>query len=69
MDNSQFLSNDAYFFQKISCRFANRIFSPLWNRDNIKCVFVTFKEDIGTYGRGGYYDDFGVIRCVFLVFQ
>lgn len=45
-------------------RFANRIFSPLWNRDNIKCVFVTFKEDIGTYGREGYYDDFGVIRDI-----
>ena len=43
-------------------RFANRIFGPLWNRDNIQCVQITFKEDIGTYRRGGYYDEFGVIR-------
>ncbi len=45
-------------------RFGNRIFGPLWNRDNVKCVMVQFKEDIGTYGRGGYYDEFGVIRDV-----
>eukprot|EP00794_Sanderia_malayensis_P006121 gene6121-6825_t len=45
-------------------RFGNRIFGPLWNRDNIKCVMVQFKEDIGTFGRGGYYDEFGVIRDV-----
>lgn len=45
-------------------RFANRIFTPLWNRDNIASVQITFKENIGTYGRGGYYDDFGVIRDI-----
>ena len=45
-------------------RFANRFFSPLWNRDNIACVKITFKEDFGTYGRGGYYDEFGVIRDI-----
>jgi len=45
-------------------RFGNRIFGPLWNRDNIQCVMIQFKEDIGTYGRGGYYDEFGVIRDV-----
>ena len=43
-------------------RFGNHIFGPLWNRDNIQCVMIQFKEDIGTYGRGGYYDEFGVIR-------
>lgn len=25
-------------------RFANRIFTPNWNRDNIQCVRITFKE-------------------------
>jgi len=45
-------------------RFANRFFSPLWNRDNIACVKITFKEDFGTYGRGGYYDNYGVIRDI-----
>jgi len=45
-------------------RFANRLFSSLWNRDNIHSVKITFKEDIGTYGRGGYYNEFGVIRDI-----
>jgi len=45
-------------------RFGNQVFSPLWNRNNIQCVMITFKEDIGTYGRGGYFDEFGIIRDV-----
>ena len=45
-------------------RFANSIFGPIWNRGNIACVFLTFKEPFGTEGRGGYFDEFGVIRDV-----
>uniref|UniRef100_A0A672U6M4 Glucose-6-phosphate 1-dehydrogenase n=1 Tax=Strigops habroptila TaxID=2489341 RepID=A0A672U6M4_STRHB len=45
-------------------RFGNRIFGPIWNRDNVACVVVTFKEPFGTEGRGGYFDDFGIIRDV-----
>jgi len=45
-------------------RFANRIFGPIWNRDNIASVLITFKEPIGTGGRGGYFDNFGIIRDV-----
>lgn len=45
-------------------RFANRIFGPIWNRDNIACVVLTFKEPFGTEGRGGYFDEFGIIRDV-----
>jgi hypothetical protein len=37
-------------------RFANTVFEPIWNRDHIKCVQITFKEDFGTQGRGGYFD-------------
>ncbi|NWV78000.1 G6PD dehydrogenase, partial [Dasyornis broadbenti] len=44
-------------------RFGNRIFGPIWNRDNVACVVLTFKEPFGTEGRGGYFDDFGIIRC------
>jgi len=45
-------------------RFSNSIFEPLWNRDHIRNVQVTFTEDFGTEGRGGYYDDFGVVRDI-----
>ncbi|ORC93229.1 glucose-6-phosphate 1-dehydrogenase [Trypanosoma theileri] len=45
-------------------RFANRIFSALWNSSNIACVRITFKETIGTEGRGGYFDNVGIIRDV-----
>lgn len=46
-------------------RFGNRIFGPLWNRDNIANVTISFKEPFGTQGRGGYFDSFGIIRFVF----
>ncbi|KAA8496561.1 Glucose-6-phosphate 1-dehydrogenase [Porphyridium purpureum] len=45
-------------------RFANIMFEPLWNRHYIKSVTITFKEDIGTYGRGGYFDKVGIVRDV-----
>lgn len=45
-------------------RFANRIFSPIWNCDNITCVILTFKEPFGTEGHGGYFSEFGIIQDV-----
>eukprot|EP00697_Spironema_sp_BW2_P003106 gnl/Spiro4/14148_TR7603_c0_g1_i1.p1 gnl/Spiro4/14148_TR7603_c0_g1~~gnl/Spiro4/14148_TR7603_c0_g1_i1.p1 ORF type:complete len:486 (+),score=161.53 gnl/Spiro4/14148_TR7603_c0_g1_i1:202-1659(+) len=45
-------------------RFANLVFQPQWNRNYINSVQITFKENIGTQGRGGYFDDFGIIRDV-----
>lgn len=45
-------------------RFANSIFEPLWNRNNIASVVISFKEDFGTKGRGGYFDKSGIIRDV-----
>ncbi|KAL8611290.1 Glucose-6-phosphate 1-dehydrogenase [Nucella lapillus] len=45
-------------------RFGNRIFSPIWNRDNVASVVISFKEPFGTEGRGGYFDSFGIIRDV-----
>ena len=50
----------------IVLRFGNRIFSRIWNRDSIQTVSITFKEPFGTAGRGGYFDEFGIIRCVFV---
>ncbi|RZF33641.1 hypothetical protein LSTR_LSTR007019 [Laodelphax striatellus] len=48
----------------MTLRFANRIFSPTWNRECISSVLITFKEPFGTQGRGGYFDEFGIIRDV-----
>ncbi|OWF54590.1 glucose-6-phosphate 1-dehydrogenase X-like isoform X1 [Mizuhopecten yessoensis] len=45
-------------------RFANKLFSHIWNRDNIASVVISFKEPFGTQGRGGYFDEFGIIRDV-----
>lgn len=48
----------------IVLRFANLIFSQVWNRVNVACVTITFKEPFGTQGRGGYFDPNGIIRDV-----
>jgi glucose-6-phosphate 1-dehydrogenase len=48
----------------ITLRFANHVFEPIWNRDHIEAVDILWKENIGTKGRGGYFDDFGIIRDV-----
>ncbi|GJN27238.1 hypothetical protein PR202_gb15240 [Eleusine coracana subsp. coracana] len=45
-------------------RFANRLFLPLWNRDNIDNIQIVFREDFGTEGRGGYFDQYGIIRDI-----
>jgi len=45
-------------------RFANAVFEPLFNRNYVSSVSISFKEDIGTEGRGGYFDEFGIIRDV-----
>jgi len=45
-------------------RWGNQIFEPLWNNKYIESVQFTFKEDLGTGGRGGYFDGFGIIRDI-----
>ncbi|KAI9317699.1 glucose-6-phosphate dehydrogenase [Dichotomocladium elegans] len=45
-------------------RFANVFFNQVWDRKYVDNVQITFKEPFGTEGRGGYFDDFGIIRDV-----
>ncbi|KAH0562277.1 hypothetical protein GP486_003022 [Trichoglossum hirsutum] len=45
-------------------RFGNEFFGATWNRNHIHNVQISFKEPFGTEGRGGYFDEFGIIRDV-----
>ncbi len=45
-------------------RFGNRIFEPIWNRDHVESISISFSEKIGVEGRAGYFDHFGIIRDV-----
>jgi len=45
-------------------RFSNRVFEPLWSRQYIRNVQVIFSENFGTEGRGGYFDQYGIVRDV-----
>jgi glucose-6-phosphate 1-dehydrogenase len=50
----------------LSLRCSNALFGDdvVWNRAHIKCVIISWKEAIGTMGRGGYFDTYGIIRDV-----
>lgn len=48
----------------MTLRFANTIFEPLWNRNHIHSVQLTFKEHFGVEGRAGYFDHVGIIRDI-----
>ncbi|KAF7355331.1 Glucose-6-phosphate 1-dehydrogenase [Mycena sanguinolenta] len=45
-------------------RFANIATGAAWDKNYISNVQITFKEPFGTEGRGGYFDEFGMIRDV-----
>jgi len=45
-------------------RFANIALDAAWDKNSISNVQITFKEPFGTEGRGGYFDEFGIIRDI-----
>ena len=45
-------------------RFANLVFEPIWNHRFIRCIEIVWKEDLSLEGRGGYFDQYGIIRDV-----
>jgi glucose-6-phosphate 1-dehydrogenase len=48
----------------IVMRFGNIWMENMWNRNYVQCIVLTFKEPFGTQGRGGYFDQYGIIRDV-----
>lgn len=46
-------------------RFANSIFEPIWNRNQIDSVRINVAEQVGVEHRAGYYDQSGALRDMF----
>ena len=45
-------------------RFQNPWARAIWNRNHISHIVISMKEEIGTHGRGGYFDQYGIIRDI-----
>ncbi len=43
-------------------RFANPIFSGVWDAEHIECIQISALEEVGVETRGGYYDHSGAMK-------
>ena len=48
----------------LAFRFANGIFDPVWNKQYLDHVQITFAEKKGVEGRGNFFDGVGILRDV-----
>eukprot|EP01084_Bolivina_argentea_P101808 182465_1 len=69
LDEKQIYRIDHYLAKEmvqniIVFRFANVVWDAIWNRKYIRCIKISMKETAALDGRGGYYDEYGVIRDV-----
>src|SRR3990167_5007438 len=48
----------------LAFRFANGIFEPVWNKNFIDHVQITFAEKKGVEARGKFFDGVGILRDV-----
>ena len=68
-DESQIFRIDHYLGKEaiqniLIFRFANIFFEPIWNKDFIKSITISWQESQGIANRGRYFDKSGIIRDV-----
>ena len=68
-DEAQLYRIDHYLGKEVilnmgTLRWANQVFEPIWGKEHVASVEILWKEDLGTGGRGGYFDQFGIIRDI-----